>query len=84
MAEQGLLCNLRGPWHRRDMQVRAHWPTPYEALASSADTREMAGGMGGLGWLELPSPSHEQPPAPRNAPSCLLQSHFSRPGDRLL
>lgn len=39
------------------MQVRAHWPTPYKALAGSADTHEMAGRMGGLGWLELPSPS---------------------------
>jgi len=57
MAEQGLLHHLRGPWHRRDMQVQACWPPPYKAPASSADTREMPGGIGGLGWPELLSPS---------------------------
>lgn len=53
----------------------ACWPTPQQASASSADT------CGMLSWPELPSPSLSN--LQHHTLSPLLQSHFSRLGDKL-
>lgn len=54
---------------------------PLKASASSADTCEIPDGTGGLRWPELPSPSLSN--LRHYTLSPLLQSHFSRLGDKL-
>lgn len=51
MAEQGLLCHLRGPWHRQDIRSERAIP-PLTRLQPAAQTpvRCQAGQEGLDGW----------------------------------